>query len=730
MADASPSALIPRRRIDPRQQLPALELEVLERWRERDVFRKSLAARESARQWVFYEGPPTANGPPGAHHVLSRVFKDIYPRFKTMCGYRVERKGGWDCHGLPVEIAVEQELGIRSKAEVEQYGIKEFNERCRESVFAYVQEWDRLTERIGFWIDLAHAYRTLDESYIESVWWALARIHARGLLYEGNRVVPYCPRCETTLSSHEVALGYREIVDPSVYLRLPVAGGEEQLLVWTTTPWTLPGNVAVAVSPRATYARARLGEEVFVLAEARVAPVLGADAQVLERFTGEELRERYRAYRGPIFAAVDRPPGELPILADAFVTTEDGTGIVHLAPAFGEEDYRVAGAAREVPFDPTRPDTLYNPVRRDGTFDGRVRDRDGRSWEGRFVKDPELTRALIADLSERGLLLKVEEYEHSYPHCWRCGTPLLYYAKLSWYIATSRLREQLLAANETVNWYPAHVKHGRFGDWLANNVDWALSRERYWGTPLPVWRCVEGHTHVAGSFAELEGRTGRALEDHHRPFVDELEFPCQDCGRPMRRVPEVIDVWFDSGAMPFAQHHFPFENEEVFRARFPADFICEAQDQTRGWFYSLLAVAVLLELGAPYRNVVCLGLILDEEGQKMSKSRGNAVEPWSVLDAYGADAFRWYFFTAKAPWDGYRFSQEAIGEGVRLFLLQLWNTYFFYVLYARAGAEQLARSEPPEAPREDLDRWALSRAAETAEIVTERLDAYDCTSAG
>jgi isoleucyl-tRNA synthetase len=736
MADASPTALIPHRSIDPRQELPALEREVLERWRERDVFAKSLAARESAEQWVFYEGPPTANGPPGAHHVLSRVFKDIYPRFKTMCGYRVERKGGWDCHGLPVEIAVEQELGIRSKAEVELYGIKEFNERCRESVFAYVQDWNRLTERIGFWLDLDHAYRTLDESYIESVWWALAQIHARGLLYEGNRVVPYCPRCETTLSSHEVALGYRDIVDPSVYLKLPVAAGEEQLLVWTTTPWTLPGNVAVAVSPRATYARARLGEELFVLAEARVGPVLGEDAQVLETFTGEELRERYRAYRGPIFAASDRPPGELPILADAFVTTEDGTGIVHLAPAFGEDDYRVAGAAPEVPFDPTRPDTLYNPVRPDGTYDGRVRDRNGRSWEGRFVKDPELTGELIEDLNERGLLLKVEQYEHSYPHCWRCGTPLLYYAKLSWYIATSRVREQLLAANETVNWYPPHVKHGRFGDWLANNVDWAISRERYWGTPLPVWRCEEGHTYVAGSFAELAQKTGRALADHHRPFVDELEFPCESaadggaCGRPMRRVAEVIDVWFDSGAMPFAQHHFPFEHEQVFRERFPADFICEAQDQTRGWFYSLLAVATLLELGAPYRNVVCLGLILDEEGQKMSKSRGNSVEPWSVLDAYGADAFRWYFFTSKAPWDGYRFSQEAIGEGVRLFLRQLWNTYFFYVLYARAGAAQLEGAELPTGPRDDLDRWALSRTAGTAEVVAERLGAYDCTSAG
>ncbi|HWX75055.1 MAG TPA: isoleucine--tRNA ligase, partial [Solirubrobacteraceae bacterium] len=610
MADAPPSPLIPRRAIDPRQELPALELEVLERWRERDVFAKSLEARADSEQWVFYEGPPTANGPPGSHHVLSRVFKDIYPRFKTMCGYRVERKGGWDCHGLPVELAVEEELGIKTKAEVEQYGIERFNARCRESVFAYVHEWDRLTERIGFWIDLEHAYRTLDESYIESVWWALSEIHKRGLLYEGNKVVPYCPRCETTLSSHEVALGYRDIVDPSLFLKLPVAEGEEKLLVWTTTPWTLPGNVALAASPTATYVIARLGEERLVLAEARIAPVLGEEAEVLERFSGAELRERFSAYRGPIFPAPDRPESELPILLDPFVTTEDGTGIVHLAPAFGEDDFRVAAAASEVPFDPAVPDTLYKPVRVDGTFDERVRGRDGRSFAGRFVKDPEVTRELIEDLSARGLVLKVAAYEHSYPHCWRCGTPLLYYAKASWYIATSRLRDELLAENETVSWYPPHVKHGRFGDWLANNVDWALSRERYWGTPLPVWRCSEGHTFVPDSFAALERRAGRSLEDHHRPFVDELSFPCEEggergeCGEALRRVPEVIDVWFDSGAMPFAQHHFPLENADAFRERFPADFICEAQDQTRGWFYSLLAVETLLGQGAPYRNVV------------------------------------------------------------------------------------------------------------------------------
>ncbi len=775
VSDRRAHPLIPAREVDPRQELPALELQVLERWRERDVFAQSLRVREGAKRWVFYEGPPTANGPPGSHHVLSRVFKDIYPRFQTMRGYRVERKGGWDCHGLPVEIAVERELGIRHKAEIEEYGIAQFNAKCRESVFTFLEEWNRLTERIGFWLDLDHAYRTLDESYIESVWWALAQIDARGLLYEGRKVVPYCPRCETTLSSHEVALGYRDVVDESVFLKLPLGDGgaegdgEEQLLVWTTTPWTLPGNVAVAVSPTATYAKVRVGDDYFVIAEARVATVLGEASEIVERFSGLELVERYGSYEGPIFAASDREPDGFPILADEFVTTEDGTGIVHLAPAFGEDDYRVAAASPRVPFDPTRADTLYNPVRADGTYDARTRSRDGTSYEGRFVKDAALTAELIEDLRARGLLLRVQEYEHSYPHCWRCGTPLLYYAKPSWYIATSRLREQLLAANETVAWHPPHVKHGRFGDWLKNNVDWALSRERYWGTPLPVWRCAQGHVHVIGSFAELAERSGTGLEDHHRPYVDEVSFPCPHtgdgsdaCGRPMTRVPEVIDVWFDSGAMPFAQHHFPFEHEGLFEASFPADFICEAQDQTRGWFYSLLAVAALTAVGgdpvgAPYRNVVCLGLIVDEDGQKMSKSKGNTVEPWQVLNTYGADAFRWYFFTSKQPWDGYRFSAETIGEGVRLFLKQLWSTYYFYVLYAHASADELRRpgpgaagagaedgavlgSMPAAAAGSDgtceggadanLDRWALSRTAATAELVSERLDAYDATTAG
>ncbi|MGA7706090.1 MAG: isoleucine--tRNA ligase, partial [Solirubrobacteraceae bacterium] len=710
--------------MDARQDLPALEQEILQRWRERDVFAESLHNREGAPRWIFYEGPPTANGRPGSHHVLSRVFKDIYPRYKTMRGYRVERKGGWDCHGLPVEIAVEKKLGITTKAEIEDpdrgIGIERFNEECRNSVFEYLEEWNRLTERIGFWVDLEHAYRTLDESYIESVWWALSEISKKGLLYEGNKVVPYCPRCGTALSSHEVALGYKDVKDVSIVVELalvadhgPVRAGD-RLLIWTTTPWTLPGNVAVAAGPSIEYVRVRKEDKIFVLAAALVEQVLGEKTEILERFPGNQLTGAH--YEGPIFPSSDREPCGLPVIAGDFVTIEDGTGLVHIAPAFGEDDFKAAAAAGL--FDPTDPSTLYNPVKPDGTFDARVLGDDGSSFEGSFVKDPKVTNALNEVLDHLGLLHEKRLYEHSYPHCWRCDTPLIYYAKPSWYIATSKIRDRMMAANETVTWHPPHIKHGRFGDWLSGNVDWALSRERYWGTPLPVWRCEQGHTLTIGSFSELEQRSGRALEDHHRPYVDDVELPCETCGLPMTRVPEVIDVWFDSGSMPFAQHHFPHEHEQQFQNEFPADFICEALDQTRGWFYSLLAVSTLLFDRSSYENVVCLGLILDADGQKMSKSRGNTVEPWQVLDSYGADAFRWYFFTSKQPWDGYRFSEEAIGEGVRLFLKQLWSTYFFYVLYANANASTLgegveigaardgAAGETAGASLGDLDRWA------------------------
>ncbi len=717
--------------VDPKQSLPALEERVLARWRECDVFRRSLADREGAEVWSFYEGPPTANGRPGSHHVLARVFKDVYPRYRTMRGYRVPRKAGWDCHGLPVELEVEKQLGITSKQEIEEFGIAEFNQRCRESVFEYVEEWNRLTERIGFWIDLDDPYVTLEDTYIESVWWSLRKLWDDDRLYEGHKVVPYCPRCGTALSSHEVALGYEDIEDPSIYVRFPLLdeqGGEsgESLLVWTTTPWTLPGNVAVAVAPEVTYVKVRVAGEVLILAEPLAEKVLGEGVEIIDRTAGRDLVGRH--YRGPIFDLSDRTPGGFPVIAGEFVTTEDGTGLVHIAPAFGEDDFDVS-IANGIYKPAEGVQSLYNPVRPDGTFDNRV-----KGFESRFVKDPGLTRELIAFLKERGLLFREQVYEHSYPHCWRCGTPLIYYAKSSWYVRTSEVKDRLLANNETIDWHPEHIKHGRFGKWLESNVDWALSRDRYWGTPLPIWRCSDrecGDLFCAGSVAELRERAhGEVPEDLHRPYIDAVVLDCESCGGEMRRVDSVIDTWYDSGAMPFAQFHYPFENKAEFESRFPADFICEAIDQTRGWFYTLLAESTLLFETSSYRNCVCLGHILDPEGQKMSKSRGNVVEPWDVIDAHGADAFRWYYLTAQQPWSGYRFSVETVGESVRQFLLTLWNTYSFWVLYA--NAESLGPSDfaaAPE-PRGDLDRWALSRLQVTVSTVRERMDAFDCTAAG
>ncbi len=726
------------RPVDPRASFPELEERVLERWRERDVFAESLRRRQGAPTWGFYEGPPTANGAPGSHHVLSRAFKDIFPRYRSMCGYLVERKGGWDCHGLPVELAVEEELGMKSKDDIERYGIAAFNERCRAKVLSHVEDWNRLTERIGFWIDLDDAYRTLDPSYIESVWWALRTIYDKGLLYEKLKVVPYCPRCGTALSSHELGQPgvYQDVVDPSVYVRLPVTevptrarpGGDlsgaegpvhagEELLVWTTTPWTLVTNVAVAVDPDLVYVRARVGDgPVQILASELLERVLGEQAEVLSEFPGRAL-EGVR-YDPPFhyFQSADYGErGHTVVLGD-FVTASDGTGLVHTAVAFGEDDFRL-GEQYGL--------TVINPVRADGTYDERIGD-----YAGRWVKDADA--GLIEDLRSAGRLLRAEAYEHSYPHCWRCGTPLLYYAKPSWYIATSQVKDRMLAGNETIGWHPEHVKHGRFGKWLEGNVDWALSRERYWGTPLPVWRCAGSgdHLHVVGSLAELESLSGVRLDDPHRPFVDDVTFPCAECGEVMRRVPEVIDVWFDSGSMPFAQYHSPRAGTEAFERRFPADFVCEALDQTRGWFYSLLAVSTLLFDTPSFRNVVCLGLILDEDGRKMSKSVGNVVAPWEVIDRFGADAFRWYLFTSKYPWDGYRFSLETIGEAVRQFLLPLWNTYGFYVLYANAnGLSRESIGATPESP-DDLDAWVRSRLQATVALVRARLDEFDATGAG
>jgi isoleucyl-tRNA synthetase len=708
-----------KRPVDAQVSFPQLEEHVLARWRERDVFRESLRRREGATPWVFWEGPPTANGPPGVHHVLSRAFKDIFPRFRTMRGYYVERRGGWDTHGLPVEIAVEKKLGIKSKAEIEEYGIEAFNAQCRESVFDFLEDWNALTERIGFWLDLDNAYRTLDPTYVESVWWSLKQIADRGLLYEGHRVVPYCPRCGTALSSHEVALGYMDVIDPSVYVRFRVAddGGPlqagDELLIWTTTPWTLVSNAAVAVDPELVYVRAKTGalDAPVVLAEALVEKVLGdrEGVQIMDRFPGAALDGVRYEPPFPYLGADEYGERGHTILLGDFVTADDGTGLVHTAIAFGEDDFRL-GQQYGL--------NVVNPVRPDGTYDERI-----GPYEGRFVKDADPD--LVEDLRKRGRLLRAEDYEHSYPHCWRCSTPLLYYAKPSWYIATSKIRDELLAANEQVNWHPEHIKHGRFGNWLENNIDWALSRERYWGTPLPVWRCENDHVTVIGSLDELEQRSGVRLEDPHRPFVDDVTFACAQCGETATRVPEVIDVWFDSGAMPFAQRHEPFAGELSTEQLYPADFICEALDQTRGWFYSLLAVSTLLRgPEVPYRHVVCLGLILDKHGKKMSKSVGNVIAPDEIIDRFGADALRWYFFTSKLPWDGYLFSPEAVGEGVRLFLRQLWNTYRVATMYEPAVPLAGGRDAT------DLDRWILSRLSATITTVTERLDAYDATIAG
>ncbi len=679
---------------------------MLARWRERDVFRESMRRREGSPPFVFYEGPPTANGRPGVHHVLSRVFKDVFPRFKTMRGHFVPRKGGWDCHGLPVELEVEKELGFQSKADVERYGVAEFNAKCRESVLRYIDEWNALTERIGFWVDTDDAYFTLSNDYIESVWWSLKKTFDKGLLTEGYKVVPYCPRDGTALSSHEVALGYENVVDPSVYVKFPLRDDPSvSLLAWTTMPWTLVPHAAIAVDPDVTYARARLGDDRLILAEALVERVLGEDAEIEERMAGSALLGL--RYEPPFPYIADYGERGHTVLAGDFVSVEDGTGVVHTGAAFGEDDFRLAQ---------DNGLTIHNPVRPDGTFD----DRAG-PFAGMYVRaaDPEIIEAL----RESGRLFRAGEYEHSYPHCWRCGTPLIYYAKTNWYVRTTEVKDQLLAANETIKWYPDHIKHGRFGKWLENNVDWALSRERFWGTGLPIWRCDEGHVVCVGSRAEIEERGGVVPDDLHRPYIDQVVLRCE-CGKDMHRVPDLIDVWWDSGCMPFAQWHAPFENEDKFGERFPADYICEALDQTRGWFYSLLGVSTILFGESSYRTVLCLGLILDADAQKMSKSKGNVVVPWDVIDKHGADALRWYYFTSKQPWDGYRFSFEAVEESVRQFLKTLWNTYAFFVLYGNL-AETDGEGEPTE-----LDRWIRSRLAGTVELVTERMEDYDTTFAG
>jgi isoleucyl-tRNA synthetase len=737
------------RPLSSKPNFPLLEEQILAFWQEQHIFQKSVEQRRESPLFMLYEGPPTVNAGPGIHHVLSRVFKDIFPRYKAMKGYWTPRKAGWDTHGLPVELGIEEQLGFSSKAQIEAYGIERFNQKCRQSVLQHIKEWEKLTERIGFWIDMDHPYVTFDNNYIESCWWLIKQLWDKDLIYQSYKVTPHCPRCGTSLSSHEVALGYKEAEDPSVYVKFRLVSrspdgdhpdiyrrlcgpkGAVYFLAWTTTPWTLPGNTALAVAPDADYAVVECAvnegsKERLILAEALLDNILTEKYQVIDRVSGDELVGleyeplfSFSHFDVPAERLEQTLGGELPetytIISGDFVSMEEGTGVVHIAPAFGEVDYEVGITNR-----------LYfvQPVDTHGRVTGSY------PFAGLFVKDADTQ--IVKDLQSRGLLFRSERIRHTYPFCWRCETPLLYYAKPSWYIRTTAVKDKLIAGNKEINWYPEHIKYGRFGDWLENNVDWAFSRERYWGTPLPIWRCEAcGETECIGGFEELNNKAGvsgiKDESDFHRPYVDEITFTCK-CGKPMRRVPEVIDCWFDSGAMPFAQWHYPFDNQSLRSdGRFPADFICEAVDQTRGWFYSLHALSVCL-FGQPcFRNVICLGHILDSEGEKMSKSKGNVVEPWQVIQSHGADAIRWYLITSSPPGNVRRFSNEAIVAGMRHFLLRLWNTYLFFVTYAN-----IDRFDPRGSSecRPELDRWIISELNQLINEVTQSMDCYDAAGAG
>ena len=737
-------------------------------WKSSNVFERSIERRRSGCLFVLYEGPPTANGSPGIHHVLSRVFKDVIPRYKAMKDFYTPRIAGWDTHGLPVELEVEKKLGFSGKAQIEGYGVDRFNARCRESVFGYLKEWEAMTERIGFWVDLEHPYITMDNKYIETVWWAIKQMWDRGLIYQGYKVTPHCPRCGTSLSSHEVALGYKDDVDdPSVYIKFKVipspvseSTGQKKLyelsrdkptylMAWTTTPWTLPGNTALVVAAEAEYVVVAVNDEYLILADARRKEAGLGDNKVVEKVKGENLvgvqyeplykidirysKEDKRAYR---------------VIEGDFVSMEDGTGIVHMAPAYGEIDFVVA-QKEGLP--------LVHTVELNGTVTTNlVTGFTPKAWEyiqkseapvilgparrkldlpgvGKFVKDAD--PLILDDLKARGLLYRSERIRHTYPFCWRCETPLLYYAKQTWYIRTTAVKERLIAGNGEINWYPEHIKYGRFGDWLENNVDWAFSRERYWGTPLPVWQCEScGAYECVGSVEDLKGKSGfsgfKEPLDLHRPFIDEVTFDCPQCGKKMGRVPEVIDCWFDSGAMPIAQWHYPFENSSLLDdGRFPADYICEAVDQTRGWFYSLHAISTLLFNRPSFKNVICLGHILDAKGEKMSKAKGNVVEPWAIINKYGADALRWYCFTASPPGNVRRFSEDMVAEVTRRFLLMLWNVYSFFITYANID-RFTPDSEKALSCESELDRWIISELNQLIVDVDMALDGYNPTEAG
>ncbi|GMV33338.1 MAG: isoleucine--tRNA ligase [Chloroflexi bacterium CFX1] len=702
--------------VNPKLDVPSMEDNVLKFWKKHEIFKKTDEQRQGRPEYVFYEGPPTANGRPGVHHVLARAFKDMFPRYKIMRGFHISRRGGWDTHGLPVEIEVEKQLGFTNKQQIEEYGIDRFNELCKKSVFTYIQEWEKLTERIGFWVDLDTAYVTYTNDYIESVWWILKNFWEKDLLFKGYKIVPYCPRCGTPLSDHEVALGYDDATDPSVFVRFPLVDKPDtSFLVWTTTPWTLPANVAVAAHPDVEYVTVERGHngstEKLILAKSLLEKVFrGEEVKVLETFKGKKLKGvKYK----PLFTFVPlEKPAHFVVMGD-FVTTEDGTGLVHQAPAFGAEDMEMA-KQYDLP--------VLLTVQPDGTFIPEV-----TQWRGVFVKDAD--PQIIADLEARGLMFRAESFVHTYPFCWRCSTPLLYYARESWYIRTSARKENLVELNRTIHWVPDHIRNGRFGNWLENNIDWSLSRERYWGTPLPVWECDDcHHRECIGSVKELSEKADKNLTelDLHRPHVDNVHWKCEKCGGQMTRVKDLIDVWFDSGAMPYAQWHYPFENQDKFEAQYPADYICEAVDQTRGWFYSLHAISTLLNDKVSFKNVICLGHIQDAEGRKMSKSLGNIVQPWDVINAHGADALRWYLYTATPPGQERRFSSDLVGDVIRSFTLTLWNVYSFFVTYANLDKPQGLKVL---APTNELDRWLLSELNVLVRDVTAAYEEYDVTNA-
>jgi len=715
---------------EPPVSIQALEEALLTAWRKEDLFGQTLAATENGDPFVFYEGPPTANGRPGLHHLISRTIKDLVCRHRTMQGHQVTRIAGWDTHGLPVEIEAERKLGISGKPEIEALGIEAFNRTCRESVFTYKEEWERLSERIGYWLDYSRPYVTFHTSYIESVWAILRNLADRGLLYRGHKSVPYCPRCGTALSSHEVAQGYQEVEDPSLYFLCDWVDGRgapdpqgRSFLVWTTTPWTVPSNAALAVGEDMTYAQVPWTDpsgkaRQLVLAESRVEALFGAEATVTARYSGKDLLgQRYARPLDLIAVTADEAAAGWKVVPEGFVSADDGTGIVHMAPAFGADDY-AAGQRHGFP--------MLRPVDDRGCFVGGTPEVGGM-----FVKEAD--PLLVEALRSRGGLFRHTMEPHTYPHCWRCRSPLIYMARDSWFAATSTLKEQMLAHNKTVSWHPPEVGEGRFGEWLANNVDWALSRDRFWGTPLPVWVNDEDPNEVVwiASLEELASKVGGLPEDFdpHRPFIDALTWPAPSGKGTMRRVPQVLDVWFDSGAMPYAQWHWPHENEEAFRAHFPADFICEGLDQTRGWFYSLMAISTMLDLGPAYRNVIVNGLILDADGQKMSKSRGNTVDPWDAMADFGADPLRWYLITVSNPWLPKRYDPDGVQELTRKFFDTLFNTYRFFAMYARVEGWKPSALDPAPEARPLLDRWLLSRLNGVVEEITRDLDGYQLTRA-